>query len=380
MSSVIAGLLFLALGWKLYKDCIATRYIALKNPGHPQYFGGALCAIQIFVLALSVDLALQKCGFMRFIFDEVSNAMPALAKVDEQSVVVLLFRMLVWAVPITWLLAFLLNHPFHRSPSLLFASARKTRIIDELEETIYYCLESKLSTCLTLKSGKVYVGIAKRTSPDPDRDRVWLTMRPLASGHRDDKGRLILETFYADVHAEYFPRRGLKATADDFQVVVPLSEISVAQSFDLYTYARLRKRGASSDEQKSRPKAANETRSMGGRYEVSRINNAIVSPRDRFHLRVFAYYVCLINLAFVLLPISLLLASAAAFVAVIACFEAIKPITLRVKDFITSLAAVDAPTATTLGQDMLTSKPPVALRREGNTQRRSVALKGRARC
>ena len=236
MSSVVLGLFFLSCGWKFYKDYKCTRYLALKNAGHPQYFGGALCAVFIFVMCLCLDSWASSWGFYRSLMDEVVENLPTFVGEKESlSAVVKCTKAAIWAFPVVTVLTKLLNLPLHKSPSLLLAIAKKTRIIDELEETLYYCLERGLMVSLTLKSKKVYIGIPKRHSPDPDRDRVWLSIWPVASGYRDEAGCLIFNTFYPDFDLLATETRG-KRIRDDFQLVVPLNEVSSAQSFDMASF------------------------------------------------------------------------------------------------------------------------------------------------
>jgi hypothetical protein len=351
LSAVVIGLLFLACGWKLYKDSIYTRYLALRNTGHPQYFGGALCAILVFTLSFSIDASLSALPLYSQATAAALRDVPVFGDTKERDALLRFARVFILSLPVTWLLIRILNMPFHRSPSLLMAAARKTRIIDELEETIYYCLRAKpqLSLALTTKSGKVYVGVPKRHSPDPDRDRVWISIWPLASGYRDDKGALHLTTFYGDVRGGAASRR-----LSDYQVVLPIAEIHVAQAFDLLAYAEYK--------QKKFEDANNENRSLGTlrlngkRVVIARplvpdrieeiptlesdqhsrlfkIVEHLLPPRDRYLLRMYAYFVAVLVAAFLLLPygpISLWFL----LVAIVACTESIEPISVRIENAI----------------------------------------------
>ncbi|GGA82333.1 hypothetical protein GCM10011521_20870 [Arenimonas soli] len=118
------------------------------------------------------------------------------------------------------------------------ALARKVGAIEELEELCIRCLESGVLIAITLKSGKVYVGIPEAYSI-LDGEKKWIGIWPMASGYRDSEQGLVLKTYYQP-HYELMERSGESCgpTLDDFRIVLPRSEVSSAQSFDLPTYAR----------------------------------------------------------------------------------------------------------------------------------------------
>lgn len=353
MSAVVLGLFFLACGWKFYKDFKCTRYLALKNAGHPQYFGGALCGALIFLICLCLDAAASNWGFYKAIADEIVGHIPSMSDTATRAATTKVSRVALWAIPVVWILTRLLNAPLHRSPSLLLAIAKKTRIIDELEEALYYCLDHDLMALITLKSKKIYVGIPKRHSPDPDRDRVWLAIWPVASGCRDEKGSLIFSTFYPDFEQLSKDTAG-KRTRNDFQLVIPISEITSAQSFDLESFSKFSseddvltkspdrsgdaglasvegKEATESGERKNEPSessAANHGR-MARRAKYSKISSEIVNTKDKYHLRCYAYYVISLFLGAMVVAYKPLLSAGFFLVAGLSAVEAIKPIIVR---------------------------------------------------
>ncbi|HTE39389.1 MAG TPA: hypothetical protein VK629_01080 [Steroidobacteraceae bacterium] len=351
MSAVVICLLFLACGWKLYKDCIYTRYIAFKNSGHPQYFGGALCAVQIFLLSFFIDALAAKAPFFVDTFSALIGAVPLFADNGQQPSLLHFARIGMWSIPVTWLFAKALNFPFHRSPDMLIAAARKTRIVDELEDTIYYCLKENQSVCLTMKSKKVYIGVPKRHSPDPDRDRVWLAMWPLASGYRDDQGKLVLTTFYGELGRVHAKGPGTNSRTD-FQIVMPISEISVAQAFDLFTYAKFQQLKTSSA--LTTPPIAASWQQLGTigisgsnpasvsqavdaslqHRQLSQIIEQILSKKDRYHLRIYSYYVIALSLSVFIAPYDPFKAFYLLLVALVACLDAIQPLQLVILDWL----------------------------------------------
>lgn len=348
MSAVAIGLLFLACGWKLYKDAIYTRYLALKNTGHPQYFGGALCAVLVFSVSYSIDCILLAQPVYRDLVVLVFGRIPLFADERQEPFVREFARIFIWAIPSTFFLVRMLNYPFHKSPSLVLAAARKTRIVDELEEMIYHALSKRpmLSILVTTKSKKVYIGIPKRHSPDPDRDRVWLAMWTLASGYRNEKGEIDITTLYGEVMS------GGHRSHDDYQIVIPLAEIASAQAFDLRQYAIYltnKLHGpppASSPSAASRPEnqdtdaakrnLAAKIQSVTSSHQavVAKITRSILSFRDRYSLRMNSYYVTLLVSAILLLPyVELKWALCLLLVGLIACYESIRPIQVRVEDW-----------------------------------------------
>ena len=326
MSAVVLGLFFLACGWKFYKDFKCTRYLALKNSGHPQYFGGALCGALIFLVCLCLDATAMKWGFYREVMEEVVGHLPSLSDASTRLATAQITRVALWAMPAVLVLTRILNFPLHRSSGLILAIAKKTRIVDELEETLYYCLDRDLMVLITLKSKKVYVGIPKRHSPDPDRDRIWLALWPVASGCRDNEGALTFNTFYPnfDQLAEY---TGRERSQNDFQLVVPISEIASAQSFDLDSFnkfssedeilAKLPEKPvsvglASEDIKESTDRdgtakelingAASSDPPIERRDRFQGLSAEIVSAKDKHLLRCYAYYVNTLFLSIILLP------------------------------------------------------------------------------
>jgi hypothetical protein len=354
LSVVVLGLFFLACGWKFYKDFKFTRYLALKNSGHPQYFGGALCGALIFVICIFIDAAALQFEIYRMLSTSAANRLPMVTDLAAREATEELVRLAFLGVPVLWLFTRLLNVPLHRSPSLILAVAKKTRIIDELEELLYYCLSNDLMALITLKSKKVYVGIPKRHSPDPDRDRVWLAIWPVASGCREDSGALSLNTFYPDFERLFVDTNG-KRSREDFQLVIPIGEISAAQSFDFESFNKFSnenevltnssslseavevssgdiKRATDSQDVKEETSNPENSEVPGGfplgagkSHEV-RISNEIISAGDAYQLRCYGYYVSALLLSVGLVRFSVVGAISMLAVGFISSVEATKPI------------------------------------------------------
>lgn len=318
MSSAVIALLFLTCGWKLYKDWVYTRYHALRNAGHPQYFGGALSAILLFAVTFSLDNYLMSWALYRDVAQGLVAQLPVVQETTAEAGVAqqpnlapTLLRYFLLSLPITWALIKVLNRPLHRSPELIRAAARKTGILNELEHTIYYCLDAPgtLTLAITLKSKKVYVGLPMRYTPSTDGARDWLVILPMASGYRDDQGDLTLTTVYSSVR-----QHDQERPPEDYQVVIPLSEIQIAQTFDIPVYTEHR-RALLTDAAANNADAATHRqspdRSAGSQADSTdelqlllRQTVEHLLPRaDRALLRIYAYYIVSLVLAALLLPI-----------------------------------------------------------------------------
>ena len=282
-----------------------------------------------------------------------ANRLPTVSDQAARDATTELIRLAFLAIPVLWLLTRLLNAPLHRSPSLILAVAKKTRIIDELEELLYYCLSNDLMALITLKSKKVYVGIPKRHSPDPDRDRVWLSIWPVASGCREDSGSLSLTTFYPDFEKLFVDTNG-KRSREDFQLVIPIGEISAAQSFDFESFNKFSSENEvltnSSVANKFTEVSSEDTKRLTDSPDLNeetsksespdprkvalsgapgaaalRISNEIVSAGDAYQLRCYGYYVSSLILSVGVAQFSSGGAMALLAVGFISAVEATKP-------------------------------------------------------
>jgi hypothetical protein len=111
---------------------------------------------------------------------------------------------------------------------------------DYLEELLNQAQEETRQVSFTLKSGKVYVGFVVRTF-DPAYERKYLVLLPTMSGYRSQTTHKIrFNTDYTRVYQammEDDPARVVEGV-DDFQIVVPVSEVLSANLFDWAAYSR----------------------------------------------------------------------------------------------------------------------------------------------
>ena len=111
---------------------------------------------------------------------------------------------------------------------------------DYLELLLHQALEETRHVAVTLKNGKVYIGFVVR-SFDPSYDRKYIVVLPTISGYRDsEKHSLTLTTDYTAVYQQLIEEDESRLTrgVDDFQIVVPVSEILSANLFDWVAFER----------------------------------------------------------------------------------------------------------------------------------------------
>ena len=226
------------------------------------------------------------------------------------------------------------NFFLFRDPRLLVAVARKVGAVDELEALCHKCLNSGLLVALTLKSGKVYVGVPEGSSP-LDAERTWIVLWPMASGYRDAKQKLCLTTFYAPHYEKAASGDEDVLAYDDFRVVLPRAEIETAQSFDLPTYASFSEEVPASQVSLASiaPTEVSGNDEKRVAQDAAEVDNAsaltaeIIAPRDATLVRVYFGMVVSISLSIVLVSGSALstLSLLSTLVCVIALFKLRKP-------------------------------------------------------
>ena len=88
MTILALSLFVLACGWKFIKDWRFTRYAALKNSGHPQYFGAAIAAVYLGCMSASLHNFFSDFDSYREAVSSGLTYLPSLAesKVERASV------------------------------------------------------------------------------------------------------------------------------------------------------------------------------------------------------------------------------------------------------------------------------------------------------
>lgn len=282
MSFLALGLFILACGWNVYRDYLPTRSTALRNAGHPQYFGAALAAGYVFALAICLHsfAASQVPGYV-----ELTRTFALLApRVDEpkpapQSQLPLVIgsvqfgsgsiaaatspkgpvaaphhgevkrpdpplsdpfihqvAVALWSAVLAFLLPVVLNLPFSFNSRLRLHVGR--RDLDDVELALIRAFEQGVSLALTLTSKKFYVGVPLMLDGNNDgKERKWLHFLPIASGYRDEEGRFKFTTAYSSAYEEV-DTPDSRLSPSDFRLTIPIQHVVSIQTFDLDFYTQ----------------------------------------------------------------------------------------------------------------------------------------------
>ncbi len=99
---------------------------------------------------------------------------------------------------------------------------------------------SPIPILVTLSSGKVYVGFAVRL-PNPELERTDIRLLPLLSGYRESETQAIHFTINYDRVLSQLEHPDLNhLRPGDFEVVIPVSQISASHLFDVEAYEYFR--------------------------------------------------------------------------------------------------------------------------------------------
>ena len=159
MSSLALLGALLAAGWYFYRQWHFTRFEALSKPGHPQYFGAALCATYLFAVAAPVHYLLDSS---LIIYQESINIgfelFPAVADENGKEQLRKHYAITGLSLILAAFLPTLLNKPLKYNGRLRQVIALRNGAIDRLEHLAIHCIDFNLSCALTTTTGKVYVG------------------------------------------------------------------------------------------------------------------------------------------------------------------------------------------------------------------------------
>ena len=126
--------------------------------------------------------------------------------------------------------------PLNRWISLVKKEAKRAieEANDYLEMLLLQAIEETKMVMLSLKSGKVYIGLIIRNF-DPAYDRKYVAVLPMRSGFRQEDLTVKFTTDYAQVYQQIVDQK-VDVVDDDFQIVVPVSEIESAHLFSPNAY------------------------------------------------------------------------------------------------------------------------------------------------
>lgn len=317
MSSIVVWLLVLACGWSLYSRFLPTKAIALRNEGHPQYFGAALGAAYIACLAIFLHAtclnfsayqdAVQRVvevvprtgtpdsttstvrsGVAKGLTVEHLTVMPggtfqqlerlaippatkrSAPKIDSYSLIIAIG---LWSSLLVFIVPEVLNLPFYVNKRLGYLTARKAG--SAVERMLLDIFQQEKSVAFTLQNGKVYIGFPVEVDANGD-EPDWVVVQPLASGYRTSKGELNLTTSYENAYNQ-ITQNGASIRKEDFKVTLPLQHIVTIQGFNLEFYVEhflTSPNEASADSVSGgESKKLHESNMTGNNYELSFADN-----------------------------------------------------------------------------------------------------------
>ncbi|MCW1978682.1 hypothetical protein [Xanthomonas campestris] len=268
MTSLALLAVLLAAGWYFYRQWRYTRFEALHHPGHPQYFGAALCAVYLFGMSTGLHALAARHPFYLEYLGKLLAMLPLQVGEKQTSAgLALHLALTLWCLLLAAVLPILLNDPLVRIRSLAQLVAFRLGAIDAVEGLAIKCEEDGTLVALTLDSGKVYAGILDEFN-GPRVGKDWVAMTPVASGYRDDTGSLSLTTFYDIKLPE-------DTSFEIFKIIVSMKQIVSAQAFDLELYKQFQQAAAGQQDASS---------VAGGGSALERKSSVVAVTRHYFYL------------------------------------------------------------------------------------------------
>jgi hypothetical protein len=290
MTSITVALVVLAAGWIFARLWLRTRYMALKEAGHPQYFSAAVAGVFLLLLGASMH-AWASSAFPAWYPTLDGVFLSVLPEGDEKSSGMTHAQLVAFASCATWslflagLLPWLLNIPLQSNARLLRATMKRAGAFDAVEHITSHALDCGILVALTLKNKKVYVGNPVSLST-LDIERKWLVLIPVLSGYRNDPDMTFdLPTNYGEVYQKIFRDRPEDAPRliGEFRVVLAVSEVVSIGTFNVNTYYERFKQKKELEAQKA---TANTEPAIGSQVEdgtgddVSEVDDVEAPPDD----------------------------------------------------------------------------------------------------
>ena len=219
--SILAGYWFL-IRWNV------TKYRIFRDTGYHVFFKSAIAGVVLFSLAQSF---ITLCFDPGYISDSLWSSLLPVPNPEAS----LMSFVLGTAIP-------LLSNIFYQAPQAAKRNALKNG--DLIEVLIANSLEEEKAIEITLKSRKVFVGYALQNCISSHGEPSDIAIMPLESGYRDSETQdLILTREYADLIATYLEEENEDEvlpdfSIEDFQIIVPMSEITSARIFDFNLFEK----------------------------------------------------------------------------------------------------------------------------------------------
>jgi len=219
----------------------ATRFTTRRAEGHHLYFRAALFGSFLFVLALELRSLLMALlpgyhGLDSALVEYVSPVLKFESGLGQLS----RERRAEWIV--TAVYSLLLGTIFGSLGNWVAPRAwAASRGLSYLDQLLWKSCQEQTWVCLTLQSGKVYVGMVSKL-PNPTLEPVAIAFLPMFSGNRDSAGNLTLTTDYEVVYSMLEAGRanqiGLPSDwKSEFELQIRADEIVSAAKFSLSIYA-----------------------------------------------------------------------------------------------------------------------------------------------
>ena len=217
------ALLALAGGFAFVERCNLTRYRVSRAESQRLLFYAA-CAGFLLVVLSKILLVLISSSFPTLYKEFRGNWAWGLPTHDPW------LATFVGAFLLGWVLVCPLNHMYDLKTATDDAIERYGKL---LEKTLVASLNRTLPIFLTCRSRKVYVGYVQAVPPVLEGEVKHISILPVISGYRDTETlNWIATTQYADIY-EKIEKGEIDLSAEDFEIVIPTSEIVSVNLFAL---------------------------------------------------------------------------------------------------------------------------------------------------
>lgn len=211
-------------GYLFLSYCNLTRFNTNRHSGHRLIFHAAAAGLGFLTFAFLVVLYLSRRWPVFAAWWQSAVSIPYLG---TSLLACLLGALLPWPINLI---------PYFRKEE---ANQRAIEhASDHLEILLSRACRETKAVSVTLKSRKVYIGLVTRTH-DPLFDRKYIQLLPMKSGFRDSATlALMLTVDYTAAYAKIIQAETnvLAAGVQDFEIVIPVSEIQSVNLFDATTY------------------------------------------------------------------------------------------------------------------------------------------------
>lgn len=236
---LVAGYFF-ANNWNV------SKYSIKRSEGYRLYFDSALYGLLLLVLAVLSD------SFLLHIFPSIKDIgyvvirsiFPAIAEQKVLPFVSIGLLTLAYGLILPHMLNRLLTCLGRDSTSYLLKAVDE----DDFENLLVRSCDRGLPICLTLESGKIYVGVLW-SGMNPSIQRKDVSIIPLVSGYRRDTDKKMeITTYYQGIYdlmedSESENLEGL--SIEDFEKIIPVSQIVSANLFDFRAYTEFQNNSGS---------------------------------------------------------------------------------------------------------------------------------------